>query len=189
MTHVFLSGEVQVGKSTAIGRALELLGRPVVGGFRTVSLPCPELPQAEFAVYILPGRAPYREPLTADALAGFPLDRDHLVAIRWGGAHTAFPDAFNSGGLPLLTADPPGARMLLMDEIGFFESQVPQFGAAILRRLDGDLPVLGVVRNKRTSLLEQVRRHPRVRLLDIDRDNRDDVPRRIAELLAPQLRP
>ena len=72
MTHVFLTGAIQVGKSTAIGKALALLGNPSVGGFRTVSLPCPEIPRARFAVYVLPGAVPYIYPLTEESLAGFP---------------------------------------------------------------------------------------------------------------------
>ena len=186
MTHVFLTGDIQVGKSTAIGRALELLGQPQVGGFRTVSLPCPEIPRARFAVYVQPGSLPYLDPLDESGLQGFPLDRDHLVAIRWGDSlFTTFPEAFISGGLPLLTQDPPGTRLLLMDEIGVFESRVPEFCTAILRRLDEDLPVLGVVKNKRSDFLEQVRRHPKVRLLNVDPENRDRIPQRICELLGP----
>lgn len=188
MTHVFLTGDIQVGKSTAIGKALDLLGRPALGGFRTVSLPCPEIPQARFAVYVLPGAAPYADPLTEEALAGFPLDRDHLVAIRWGEAlHTTFPQAFDSGGLPLLTQDPPGVRLLLMDEIGVFEARAPRFCAAIARRLDGDLPILGVVKNKPAPFLEQVRQHPKVRLLSVTRDNRNGIPQDICRWLGESL--
>ncbi|MBR2783312.1 MAG: hypothetical protein IKD93_03865 [Firmicutes bacterium] len=187
-THVFLTGEIQVGKSTAIGRALELLGRPPVGGFRTVSLPCPEIPRARFAVYVLPGALPYRDPLREEELPGFPFDRDHLVAIRWGDSlHTTFPAAFRSGGLPLLEQDPPGTKLLLMDEIGVFEAGAPEFCAAIARRLEGELPVLGVVKHKPGGFLEQVRRHPRVRLLTVTRDNREDIPQQIADVLRPQL--
>lgn len=186
MTHVFLTGDTQVGKSTAIGRALTLLGRPAVGGFRTVSLPCPEIPKARFAVYVLPGALPYLDPLEESLLQGFPLDRDHLVAIRWGDSlFTTFPHAFVSGGLPLLREDPPGSKLLLMDEIGVFESRVPEFCRAILRRLDGDMPILGVVKNKRSDFLEQVRRHPKVRLLTVDTENRERIPQRICELLGP----
>ena len=188
MTHVFLTGEIQVGKSTAIGKALEMLGNPIVGGFRTVSLPCPEIPRARFAVYVLPGAVPYIDPLTEAALSGFPLDRDHLLAIRWGDSlHTPFPQAFVSGGLPLLNEDPPGTKLLLMDEIGVFESRSPEFYAAIARRLEGDLPVLGVVKDKRSPFLEQVRSHPKVRLLRVTRENRDEMPQQIYELLEPQL--
>ena len=188
MTHVFLTGEIQVGKSTAIGKALSLLGDPKPGGFRTVSLPCPEIPQARFAVYVLPGAVPYLDPLTEEGLAGFPLDRDHLVAIRWGDSlHTPFPEAFVSGGLPLLNADPPGAKLLIMDEIGVFESRSPEFCAAIARRLDGDLPILGVVKDKASPFLEQVRNHPKVRLLRVTRENRDGMPQQIYQLLRSQL--
>ena len=188
MTHVFLTGAIQVGKSTAIGKALALLGNPSVGGFRTVSLPCPEIPRARFAVYVLPGATPYLDPLTEAALSGFPLDRDHLLAIRWGDSlHTPFPQAFVSGGLPLLNEDPPGTKLLLMDEIGVFESRSPEFCAAIARRLEGDLPILGVVKDKQSSFLEQVRNHPKVRLLRVTPDNRDEMPRQIYELLHTQL--
>ena len=48
--HVFLTGDVQIGKSTAIRRAIAQLGRPVYG-FRTFFT---DRESAEKSLYMLP---------------------------------------------------------------------------------------------------------------------------------------
>ncbi|MBO7668849.1 MAG: nucleotide kinase, partial [Firmicutes bacterium] len=63
----------------------------------------------------------------------------------------------------------------------------PEFCDAIARRLEGDQPILGVVKDKQSPFLEQVREHPKVRLLRVTPDNRDVMPRRIYDLLGPQI--
>ena len=50
-----------------------------------------------------------------------------------------------------------------------------------------DIPILGVVKKKQAPFLEQVRRHPKVELIEVTRENRDDIPARIVDLLRPQL--
>lgn len=179
MKHVFLTGQIQVGKSFALKRALDMLGRPPLGGFRSVSLPSTEIPLARFELYIAPGASVYGGP------EAIPQDRDHLLAIRWGdNLYTAFPAAFTSGGLPLLQDVPQKAQLLLMDEVGVFEARSPQFSQAILERLEGDLPILGVVKAKRSPLLDAVRSHPRSEILEVDLHNREEIPGRIVNILA-----
>ena len=51
--HVFLTGDVQIGKSTAIRRAIAQLGRPVYG-FRTFFT---DRESAEKSLYMLPRRS------------------------------------------------------------------------------------------------------------------------------------
>ena len=51
--HVFLTGDVQIGKSTAIRRAIAQLGRPVYG-FRTFFT---DRESAEKSLYMLPAAA------------------------------------------------------------------------------------------------------------------------------------
>lgn len=175
--HIFLSGPIQVGKSTVIRKSLSLLGQPVLGGFRSLSLPT-EIPYAQAEVYIGPA-------------AGGPIqDRDHLLGVRWGeGMFTAFPGAFESGGVDILQHPPREARLLLMDELGMLESRAPHFRESVLAALDGHLPILGVVKPLPIPFLDAIRSHPNVQVLDVTRENREQLPEEVAALLRPQLLP
>ncbi len=170
--HIFLTGEVGCGKSTAIRRSLQMLGDPRLGGFRTITVPSLEL-DALGELYIV-----------APDDAGNLRCRDNLVGIRWGGGKgTGFASGFEVGGCRLLTTPPPDTKLLLMDELGTMERMAPQFCAAVLAALDGDLPVVGVVKPIHAPLLDAVRAHPRVLVISVDQENRDDLPALICRLL------
>ena len=49
--HIFLTGDVQVGKSTIINKTLAALKIERPGGFRSVSVP--DLPDGAMSVYLL----------------------------------------------------------------------------------------------------------------------------------------
>ncbi|MDO4732945.1 MAG: nucleoside-triphosphatase [Bacillota bacterium] len=171
--HIFISGAVHTGKTTAIQRSLSLLGQPCLGGFRSVSVPT-MLPQAKAEVYVIPAQQP---PC---------YDRDHLLGIRWGDdLFTSFPQAFERGGLSILQNCPAEASLLLMDELGMMEEKAPSFCREVLTLLDGSIPILGVIKPKAIPFLDAVRSHPRVALLELLPENRDQLPFRISELLRP----
>ena len=102
--HIFLTGPLQVGKSTVIEKTLTLLGQPILGGFRTVSRET-FLSQALAEVYLIPaGRPPI-------------YDRLHLTGIRWGdGLFTAFPEVFDLTGVELLL-DIQHSLMLMNEQL------------------------------------------------------------------------
>ena len=67
--------------------------------------------------------------------------------------------------------------ILLMDELGPAESGAKKFCEAVLAALDGDLPVLGVLQKADTEFLRAVAGHPRVRLVTVTVENRDELRR------------
>ncbi len=76
--HVFLTGDVQIGKSTAIRRAIAQLGRPVYG-FRTFFT---DRESAEKSLYMLPAAAE-RAPGQEDAVAVFSGGRPTPLTARF----------------------------------------------------------------------------------------------------------
>ena len=50
--HIFLTGDVQVGKSTIIRKTLLALQLQAIGGFRSISVP--DLPDGAMSVYLIP---------------------------------------------------------------------------------------------------------------------------------------
>lgn len=167
--HIFLTGEVQCGKSTIIDKVLQLLPQKKVGGFRTFSVLGED---GLFAVYI----AAAGKPLP-------PLSEDNRVGLRLGKGKglIGYTEVFERRGVEIL-AD-KDADIILMDEIGSMENKAHLFRAEVLRLLDGDTPILGVIKPRSLLLPDLVRNHPKVTVFAVTEDNRDTLPEQIAELL------
>ena len=123
MTHLLLTGEVQVGKSTLIRRLLEAHPGWRVGGFQTVT----RWAGRQGSVHMIPACAG-QEACTADNCVGLRnLDVKRPVS---------YPEVFDRVGPGLLR--PEGADLLLMDELGTMERQSPAFcGASSQSRRTG----------------------------------------------------
>lgn len=167
--HIFLTGSIQVGKSTIINQVLKELGL-IPGGFRTFSGPFAD---GSRDLYIAPAGA--ENPLMDDA---------HRVGRRFGlGRFQVYPQAFDEAGVDIL-AQGRGFPLILMDEIGFMESAAPSFQQAVLKVLSGDIPVLGVLRLADTPFISQIRAHSKVSLLLVEADNRADIYEQVLRKLA-----
>jgi hypothetical protein len=85
---------------------------------------------------------------------------------------------------------PEGKRIMLaahMDEIGFMESKAEVFCKAILKLLDGHIPVIAAVKDKNTPFLNQVKSHPNCRVFYIREDNRNELFEEVLTFLQNQL--
>ena len=156
--HVFLTGPVQIGKSTLIAAALDAIEPERLGGFRTVSAK----PEADGS------RPVYLHPAAAQDLF---CNAHNRVGIRRPALGiTSFPDAFETAGLAAL-ADAEDCDLILMDEIGRMERHADAYSARIRTLLDGVVPILGVVQKNAAV----VRSHPNVCLLEVSAENRNNL--------------
>ncbi|MEL7603487.1 MAG: nucleoside-triphosphatase [Bacillota bacterium] len=155
--HILLTGEIGAGKSTLARRLLAHSERPLYG-FVTLRQPPDADNIARTCIY--PVNAAER--ICSDA---------NTVGFHDGKAPTAFPAVFDSLGVALLQA--PKEGLLLMDELGFYESAAIRFQQEVLRALDGDTPVLAVVKQRETPFLDEVRAHKNARLFTVTAEARD----------------
>ena len=176
MKHIFLTGQVQCGKSTLIQRVLSALDPLRLGGFRSISL-ASIIPGAFAEVYLVP------------AIDDNPrLTRDNLIGIRWNSyGFTAYPAAFDNYGVQLLQ-NSSQAQLMLMDELGMMENEAPLFIDQVKRHLDGSIPILGVVKPRSTPLLDAVRAHPAVELITVNESNREALVPLVTERLRPSIK-
>jgi len=72
--------------------------------------------------------------------------------------------------------------LLIQDELGFMESNSPEFQAAALRCLDAAVPVLGVIRARSTPFLNLIRNRSDVVILTVCPYNHDETMSRLFEL-------
>jgi len=155
MRKVFLTGPVQIGKSTVIDAALRRLGR-TVGGIRTVRVEGPEGGRAFVLVDCMTGER-------------FPL-------ARWtGGRMDVRLETFETGGVRALQRAIGGADLIVLDELGWMEIEAPKFQRHVFAALDSPTRVLGVVRSRENPFLDAVRAHPRVEVLPVTLENRDGL--------------
>ena len=148
--HLFFTGSKGVGKSTLVRAAIE--GKRVGGFFTKRVEGLLERP----SVHLL--RAG-----TADV----PSAENLLFCC--GGADMQQFDKLGCGAL----ADTAGCDVLVMDELGPHEEQAAAFRQAVLRALDGDAPIIGVLQQAESAFLRQVAAHPNVRVITVTEENRD----------------
>ena len=159
--HVFLTGEMKIGKSTALKKALEKLNLPYDGFFTAWQ-----------------GDILYMS-AASGSRKGFPMAERNSYRAK------VFPGAFDLVGPKLLSGS--GDKLTIMDELGFLESGSRKFTSEVTLRLSKKVPVLGVLRDMDTAFLNGIRRRDDVTVLVVTVENRDDIPSQIVKLIKDQL--
>lgn len=192
MICIFLTGGRQTGKSTAISLFLERFrkqerdeGRddPVIGGFRTVFGP-EGSGRILYMVRIGPGRFspdarndPYDPEILSRA------SEKTIVAESCGDIMAGKPEAFDSfSGTVFRNAG--SCRLILMDELGFLEKDAGIFRKDVFDILDGNVPVVGVIRQGFPGWTKEITGRGNVRILTVTPENRDNIPEMIMKILS-----
>ena len=166
---LFLTGDKQVGKTTVIEKVLSGYTGSV-GGFVTQKLFSQQVGQNQIYLFDINDTERKREQQNAVALCG-------LAQIQ-----KAYPKVFNNAGVKTLTTKPQPS-LIVMDELGRIESDAAKFKRAVLRLLHADVHVLGVIQQKDTKFLNEVKMHPAVVLMEVTEQNRNDLPGEILNKL------
>ena len=160
--NVFLTGNIQVGKSTAIRKFLKNNDiRPF--GFMT------EL-NRDTGILMM-------KIISNDGEKAF------QVAASNGPMQRPVPDidAFDRAGELLTGMDTSECDMLIMDELGYMERNATVFRAAVSELLDRGIKTVGVLRNKPEGpFWEMLHERRDTVILTVDEENRDDIPDIIA---------
>lgn len=171
--HIFLTGPRDVGKTTIINRALTQLTEQqkenplVVKGFRTF-----------FGEDFAPGKnyalMAHAHPELADLEATVIAMRD-----RSGWSMDVYQEAFENEGVNILEYS-MDADLILMDELGFMESTAFAFQKKVMSILDGDIPVIGVLKAdteffSNSPFLNGIREHDKVDEIEVTHGNRDSL--------------
>ncbi|HJJ32910.1 MAG TPA: hypothetical protein O0X19_00810 [Methanocorpusculum sp.] len=162
--HIFLTGERQIGKSTAVSKALQMLN-VTPGGFRTAGANVKEDGSSDVMLYPAEMRP----------------EDGQKAAHRMPDKREAYPEIFDTYGASLLKRP---AKLILMDELGFLESDAKTFQQTVFETLDGATPVLGVIRNKKNAFLDAVRARDDIILLTVTKENRDFIPEKIVYFMS-----
>lgn len=161
--HILITGNAGIGKSTLIKKLLKELQKPVYG---FVTLKMAEPGKETWPFYMFPAAQNEAERMCTE---------ENLLGIR-GAKKEHRPEVFDTLGVELIrSAEPDG--ILLMDELGFMESDAERFQSAVLEALHGSIPVIASVKNKPgVPFLDAVRACPGAVIYTVTRENRDMLP-------------
>lgn len=163
---IFLTGEKRIGKSTVLNECLRIISmrKPSVciGGFRTV------MNGNDIIMHSIN---------TTPEICG-------LVGRRY---ESGFPEAFNKIGCEILQRAKE-TNILVLDELGWMEEKANDFNAAVFAAITSDSNVLGVLRkNCETELNKNIAQMSDVKVIEVNLENRDALPKLLAELFISSL--
>ena len=167
-SHILICGARGVGKSTLVDRLLEECTLPV-SGFRTKATPRDDAGLFHFYIHHA-GSHEWRFSEENHIGSGNEQGRQINASI------------FDTYGIACLDAN--HGEIIVMDELGFMESDAKSFCDAVLRCLDGDIPVLATIKTKEDVVfLNRLRSHSNVTLCIITEDNRDELYSRLVPII------
>ena len=165
--HIFLTGEKQVGKSTVIGKVLESLDVKVEG-FCTL----PYQIDGQTKGYYLHSLNPMNE-----------YENNSPISIRVGlQKNKSIPETYETLGVKILK-ELQGDGIILLDEIGKLENKAFIFQQEVFKCLDKYKQVIGVLQKTNSPLVEAISKREDVVVLTVTKENRDEIPQKIIELL------
>ena len=174
MKNIVICGDRQVGKSTLVSRLEELITVPVYG-FRTKSMVIRE--DGGHDVYIFRASDKERK-----------LSEGNLLASCGAGEMNINKEVFETLGVQYIREAEEGG-VIIMDELGFMESDAFGFQKAVLDALDGEIPVIATVKSgdPDNEFLNKVRTHENADLYMIDENNRDGLYDALSALVVSSL--
>lgn len=171
--HTLIVGDPGVGKSTLIQKILKETARPVFG-FETKKEMTLWAEGKDAPVYIYEAGKPHIQ------------SEENFITYSKAFSPEEASKAFNRFADKLSAARPEDA-IILMDEIGYMESQADKFAQAIMSFLDGNQPVIAAVKTKKIPFLDQIRNHPNCRCFYITPENRNVLFNEVLEFVKIQL--
>ncbi|MBQ5991271.1 MAG: AAA family ATPase [Clostridia bacterium] len=157
MRHILITGRCGVGKSTLIRALIRAIPAPVCGMITKKEAAGPD---GFCPVFI----HTYGEPKRFDDY--------NRVGLCREGKSIAFPEAFDRFAE---TMRYPRECVIVLDELGFMESEAHTFTETVMHTLDEAPLVIAAVRDKDTPFLDAVRAHLRADVYRIDEQNRGEV--------------
>ncbi len=154
--HVFLTGEKRVGKSTLLKKVLAGFSGSI-GGFFTVRTNA--FLEGRYSVHLF---APGEETKP---------DEGNLLFVC-GEPNGNSTESFERLGCRALESV-RGSSLIVMDELGPHEAEAVRFRRAVLKLLDGDTPILGVLQAPAERFWPEIVKHPGAEIIEITKSNRD----------------
>lgn len=155
MNNIFLTGKSGSGKSTIIKKLIEQMNCSI-GGF--IENKIFEHNKTVFEIASL-----------YDGLRGVIGETSVGKNIRIN------PDIFETLGVKILSDSLKNSDVIVIDELGFFESSCKNFIISVNRALDCYKPVIGVLKKYDNEFLNSIKNRNDTYIIEVTKENRDAV--------------
>lgn len=178
MKNIFLTGEINIGKSTIIKHFVDQINinKEDIGGFYTKAYVENDKVKGFF---IEPVNLNFKNVDIKDRMIGYIAD-----GIRRDGIKATF-DGLGVTILDFCMKYP--SKLIVMDELGFFESYAYTFQKKVHDVLSSNIGVLGVIKPFSTPFMDSIRNRKDVIEVAVTRENRDIIPKELVDKFSLQL--
>lgn len=173
--NLFITGTIRIGKSTLLKEVIDPI-KSLTGGF--------------FVQRLLKGNETYGFRLVDIAKENYLPNLQiedfkdcYDIILLKGKENPINYGVFKRVGVATLTFTREERKLILMDELGIMETEVPEFTEIVCQTLDKDTPVIGVLKKKSNPFLDKIRARSDVQILDMDVLNRNQIKKQINKFL------
>lgn len=174
---VFLTGNPGIGKTTVIRSTLEGLRGIHCAGFYTEERRH-QGRRIAFKIITLDGEE--------GTLASIERTTEKRPTV---GKYTVHVEEFEKLALPPIDPETTSADLYIIDEIGKMELLSQNFRAKIIDLLAQQSNLLATIAKRGKGFAEQIKGRNDIELIEVTRENRDYLPRQIAERILKEIHP
>jgi nucleoside-triphosphatase len=165
--NILITGTPGAGKTTAILRVLSRLGRNRAGGFWSIEIR-EHSRRVGFAIETTDNK---RGTLAHISMESGPRVGRYRVSIK----------DIDEVAVPSMRAARRSQNFIIIDEIAKMELFSAAFRDEVFRCID-TARVIGTVQARRSQVLDEIRSREDVRVLELNLENRDEIPDRVIQL-------
>jgi len=165
MKHVFLTGDIGIGKTTALTKFLERSGKAYDGVVTRFDVRAGEDTSITRTLTMYKADSPQPRSDWSSTVA----------AVVTASGREVYIDAFDNFGAEALRSSGK-YDLIVMDELGIMEEASVPFKRAVFDKLDGPKRVFGVIKKAQSPFLTAIISRSDVELLEVTKFNRDEIP-------------
>lgn len=165
MNNLFLTGKIGVGKTTLIKKVLQNINASI-GGYMT-----DRNENESYKEYTI--KALYNE------IENYKIAR----IIKKNIDITVSKESFDIGAVSILEKSLEKSDVIIMDELGFMESQCHKFQKQVHNILDNPIPVIGVLKEYDCDFLNSIKNRKDVKIVTVTENNRDLIFNELLNIL------
>lgn len=166
MNNLFLTGKINIGKTTVLNSIRQNLNIKYdkIGGFLTKAF----IENGKVkGFYMKPINYNLKKPQFSKTIIGYTSD-----GVKW----TAATDTFEDFGVRILDYCLKNPfELIIMDELGFFESKAYIFQQKVYEIIESEKKVLGIIKPQKTKFMNSIRNRKDVIVVEISEGNRDYI--------------
>ena len=177
MNNIFITGEIGIGKTTSLNKILDLVKNNIKKDFKIGGYKCIKDIKTKDNDTII----------TYSILSLSNLSTYKIIEVsKKEGHRKIYPSSFDDFS-PILYDDLQKCDFIVLDEIGFAESNSQQYLEILNKTLDDKKVVLGILKKHPCDLIKNIKSREDCMIFDVNKENRNFLYKEIYHILAEKL--